>query len=91
SPAYEKGEVDALRSSSAIVRSRWAVILGLFILFHLFIPLVFSAFFDSYRLLWKTPLSSLTLSAVDTFILLLSTHILFNIFIGEVNKHDAHV
>ncbi|ASD63899.1 hypothetical protein [Bdellovibrio bacteriovorus] len=91
SPQYDEGKVDALKGSALIVRRRWFVILAILILFHLFIPGVLTTVFDAYRLIWKTPLQSLLLSALDTYLLLVSTHILFNIFRSEVRRHDAHV
>lgn len=91
SQRYDEGREDALQRSAQIVRHHWGKVLGVFLLFHLFVPVVLSAFFDSYRLLWKTPIQSLVLSALDTYLLLVSTHILFNIFRSEVRKHDAHV
>lgn len=89
---YDEGKVDALEASGKIVRKNGFKITGLFILFHLFIPLVMSAAFDAYSLIWKTPISSLFLSAIDTYLLLFSTHILFKIFISEENQNvSAHV
>lgn len=91
SQKYDEGKEDALKKSASIVRHNWGKILGVFLLFHLFIPVILSSFFDSYRLIWKTPVASLVLSALDTYLLLVSTHILFNIYRSEVRKHDAHV
>ncbi|KHD87065.1 MAG: hypothetical protein OM95_16535 [Bdellovibrio sp. ArHS] len=91
SERYDQGKEDALQRSAQIVRRNWPKVLGVFVLFHLFIPVVLSALFDAYRLIWKTPVASLTLSALDTYLLVLSTQILFNIFRSEVRKHDAHV
>lgn len=88
---YDEGKVDALKASARIVRRHWFKVLGLLVLFHLFIPGILASIFDAYRLIWKTPLQSLLLSALDTYLLLISTHILFNIFRSEVRRHDAHV
>lgn len=91
SQRYAEGQVDALKGSSQIVRRRWFVVLATLVLFHLFIPGLLTTIFDAYRLIWKTPVQSLLLSALDTYLLLVSTHILFNIFRSEVRRHDAHV
>ncbi|AHZ84295.1 hypothetical protein Bb109J_c1603 [Bdellovibrio bacteriovorus] len=91
SQQYDEGKVDALKGSAQIVRRRWFVVLSILVLFHLFIPGILTTIFDAYRLIWKTPLQSLLLSALDTYLLLVSTHILFNIFRSEVRRHDAHV
>lgn len=90
SAKYDEGKEDALKKSAEIVHRHWLQILGVFFLFHLLIPLMLSALFDSYRSLWKTPLQSLALSALDTYLLLISTHILFNIFRRE-EKYVPHV
>ncbi|HEX7673974.1 MAG TPA: hypothetical protein VF412_07380 [Bdellovibrio sp.] len=91
SDRYNAGEVDALKASSYVFRQHWFKILGIIIFFHLFIPLVLTSFFDSYRLIWKTPIASLVLSLIDTYIILVSTQLLFNVFQSEVRKHDSHV
>lgn len=91
SQRYDDGKEDALKKSAQIVRHNWGKILGVLLFFHIFLPIILAAFFDSYRLIWKTPIISLALSALDTYLLLISTHILFNIFRREVRKHDAHV
>lgn len=89
---YDDGKEDALKRSSQIVRKHWLKVTGVFVLFHLFFPICLSVFFDSYRLIWKTPFASLTLSALDTYLLLISIHILFNIFKSEEKKHGpTHV
>lgn len=91
SPLYQQGRVDALQASTAIVRKHRVQVFGIFILFHLLIPIILSAFFDAYRLVWKTPIASLLLSLLDTYLLLISTHLLFNIFTSEVKQDDPNV
>ncbi|UOF02178.1 hypothetical protein [Bdellovibrio reynosensis] len=91
SQRYDLGKEDALQRSAEVVNKHWGKILGILFLFHLFIPMMVTTLFDSYRLIWKTPVQSLMLSALDTYLLLVSTHILFNIFKREVKQHDAHV
>ncbi|MNK01119.1 hypothetical protein D3C87_189130 [compost metagenome] len=90
SKKYDAGELDALKASSQIVRKNAFKILGVLLLFHMFIPAVMASFFDSYRLFWKTPAQSLFLNLIDTYLLLISVQILFYIFKNEVN-HDAYV
>lgn len=91
SPLYREGRVDALQASTSIVSKHRVKVLGIFILFHLFIPIVLSALFDAYRLIWKTPLASLLLSLLDTYLLIISTHLLFKIFTSEVKQDDSYV
>lgn len=91
SQRYDEGRLDALKGSASVVRRHWFKILFLLVFFHLFIPGLITTLFDAYRLIWKTPVQSLVLNALDTYLLLVSTHILFNIFRSEVQRHDAHV
>jgi len=90
SQPYQEGQEDALKASSHIVRKNFLKVFAVIILFHLFIPLLLTAFFDQYRLLWDTPLASLALNLLDTYLLLFSTQLLFVIFQREV-PHVADV
>lgn len=91
STRYEEGREDALQASATIFRHNWGKILTLFIFFQILIPMTLATLFNSYRLLWRTPAQSLMLSALDTYLLLFSTHLLFIIFRSEVRRHDTHV
>lgn len=91
SKVYDEGKIDALNASTEIVKRHWFKVLVVFFVFHIFLPVLLSTLFDSYRVLWKTPITSLILSGLDTYMLLLSTHILFIIFRSEVRRHDSHV
>lgn len=91
SERYDHGKIDALKSSSYVFRRHWLKIIGILFLFHLFIPLIVTNLFDAYRIIWKTPIASLFLSLLDTYLILLSTQLLFNVFQDEVKRHDAHV
>lgn len=91
SEAYAEGKLDALQASRAVFLRHWRKILGILFVFHFFLPLILTSFFDSYQLLWKTPLASLALSLLDTYLILVSTQLLFNVFQSEVSRHDSHV
>lgn len=91
SPRYDAGDEDALQASSKVFRKHWGKILSILVLFHIFIPLVLTALFDAYRLIWKTPVQSLLLNLLDTYLLLLSTQILFRIFRSEVPPDESYV
>jgi hypothetical protein len=91
SPRYDAGHEDALQASAKIFRNHWFKILSILVLFHIFIPLVLTGLFDAYRLVWKTPVQSLLLNLLDTYLLLLSTQILFRIFRSEVPPDESHV
>lgn len=91
SARYDEGQEDALKASARIVRHNWGKILAIIFIFQILIPMVLASVFNSYRLIWNTPAQSLALSALDTYLILFSTHLLFTIFRNEVRKHDAHV
>lgn len=91
SPRYDAGNEDALEASARIFKKHWGKILGVLILFHVFIPLVLTGLFDAYRLLWKTPIASLCLNLLETYLLILSTQVLFRIFRSEVPPNESHV
>lgn len=92
SKVYDEGNEDALRKSAQVVRHRWLPILGILFVFHLFVPIILSVLFDAYRLIWKTPIASLSLSVLDTYLILISTHLLFKIFQSEADSYDeSHV
>lgn len=80
SPAYERGEVDALTASTALVKKYWLEILTLIFVFHLMIPLILTVFFDEYRLLNQTPLASLSLSLLDAYLFLIATQCFLWVF-----------
>jgi hypothetical protein len=90
SPDYQNGKEDALKASARLFRRNWGKVIGVFFVFHLFIPLIMASFFDAYRLLWETPISSLFLSLIDTYLILISIQLLFYIFKNEGETH-AHV
>lgn len=89
---YEEGQLDALTGSKNIVVQHWAKVLGVLILFHIFIPLVLAGLFNNYKPIWKTPVGSLILSALDTYLLLMSAHLLYRIFRSEEKQNEqSHV
>lgn len=77
---YEAGKIDALKQSKNLTNKIIFKVAGIIFLFHLFIPLVFVELFDSYTIIWKTPLAAITLAIIDVYFLLISVQILFNLF-----------
>jgi hypothetical protein len=73
SPAYDRGELDALQTSTRLVKKHAWEILALIFVFHLTIPLILTVFFDEYRLMNQTPIASLALSLLDAYLFLIST------------------
>ena len=80
SRVYERGEVDALELSTQIVKQNVWKILGLVLLFHIFIPLVLTTLFDEYRMIRQTPVACLLLTLLDTYLLLISTQCFLAVF-----------
>lgn len=79
-PDYQAGKVDALKTSSYLVRKNGGKILFTILLFHFFMPLVLTTLFDEYRLLWQNPVQSLLLSLLDAYLYLLGTQVFLWIF-----------
>ncbi|MNY55076.1 hypothetical protein D3C86_1910210 [compost metagenome] len=90
SKPYDAGQEDALKKSKHIVRKHIFAVLGVLLLFHLAIPLVLSTIFDAYRIAWQTPVQSLLLNLLDTYLFIISTQLLFKIFRSEAHD-DAHI
>lgn len=80
SDAYERGQQDALETSTRVFKRKWLSILGLILLFHLMIPLLLTVFFDEYRLLNQTPLASLGLSLLDAYLFLIAAQCFLLVF-----------
>lgn len=91
SKTYDEGEVDALKASESIFSRKRFVTLLVFFVGYMFIPLFMTALFDGYRSIFETPMASLVLNSIDTYLLILVHFILFTIFKNEVRKSDAHV
>jgi hypothetical protein len=92
SPSYEAGQVDALKKSVELVRRNIFKVVGIILVFQLFVPLIFSSLFDAYRIVWKTPLPSLGLSLVESYFVLFSIHILYIVFKNQGAQYDgSHV
>lgn len=89
SPAYQRGEVDALKASSGLVRHQVLKVCAILLVFHLLLPSILTVFFDDYRLVWQTPLAALALTLVDVYIFIFSTQLLLNIFENE-NLENVH-
>jgi len=94
SKRYERGEEDALKASSQMVRRNLPKVLAVFLIFHFIFPSILTVMFDDYRLVWQTPISAAVLTLVDVYLFIFSTQILLNIFesqISEAPHAAAHV
>ena len=96
-PEYAAGKIDALKASRKFVHSHAFKILGLLFVFHLFLPLLLTVLFDQYTILWQTPVAAMILAAVETFLILYSMQILFNLYQShriphaQESTHESHV
>ncbi len=96
-PDYAEGKIDALEASRKFVHSNALKVLGLLFIFHLFFPMLLTVLFDQYTILWETPIAAATLAAVETFLILYSMQILFNLYQSQhphplqERNHESHV
>ena len=79
-PEYEQGKVDALQFSKKVVNKTFLPTLGTLILFHFLLPLFITALFDEYKVIWKTPVQSIVLAALGSYLSLMGLHLLFKIY-----------
>lgn len=59
---------------------------GILVLFHLLLPLFMTALFDEYKIIWQTPVQSLILSGLGTYLSLMSLHLLFKVYSSNIQK-----
>lgn len=95
SKKYDRGDEDALQSSTRLVRSHLLKVSAILLVFHLIFPSILTVLFDEYRLVWHTPFSALVLTLVDVYLFIFSTQLLMGVFEGhnqqEVTNAAAHV
>lgn len=91
SKAYDDGNVDALQHSAQVFKKHKLKTLGIMFSFTILIPIFMTTLFDGYKLLWKTPIASLLLSALNVYFIIISTHLLFNIFSFEEQKNESYI
>ena len=88
-PQYDEGKVDALKVSSKWFRKVWYKLLPLLILTILVPTFILTSLFEEYRLIWVTPLPSLSLHFVDTLLHILYFQIL-SYFFFRLLKEENH-
>lgn len=86
SKVYDRGETDALELSTRLVKKNVWKILALVLVFHIFIPLVLTSLFDEYRIFRETPIGSLVLTLLDTYLLLVSTQCFLMVFQKSIGR-----
>ncbi|MEK6772355.1 MAG: hypothetical protein AABY64_00315 [Bdellovibrionota bacterium] len=89
-PSYDKGEIDALQTSTRFFRKVWVKMFFLMLLFVAIIPLVMTSLFEQYRLIWITPLPALGLHFIDTLIHILFFQCITLIFFRLLRAEDLH-
>lgn len=92
-PAYEKGEVDALRASAVFFKKHWGQVLVAIVGFQGIWSYMSLSLFDSYRLILQTPLSAVMISLLESGVFLLYILVLFNIYSKSAKevKHESLV
>jgi len=85
---YDRGEEDALKASSQLVRTNLLKVSAILVIFHLIFPSILTVLFDEYRLVWQTPFSALVLTLIDVYLFVFSTQLLLGIFEAR-NKSEV--
>ncbi len=85
-PEYDQGKIDALQFSKKIVNKTFLPTSGILVLFHLLLPLFMTALFDEYKIIWQTPVQSLILSGLGSYLSLMSLHLLFKVYSSNIQK-----
>jgi hypothetical protein len=85
-PSYDQGQVDALKASKAFFKKHWLAILLALTLFQVIWEAFSTAIFDSYSLIWQTPVSALLISVLEAFVFLLYMLVLFRIYSKSVRE-----
>lgn len=80
SPEYAQGKIDALKLSKELVNKHWFTLILILSTFNLFIPLIMTELFDTYRVIWQTPFQALLLTAIDCVFLIISSLLLFKLY-----------
>ncbi len=90
SPAYQRGELDALDTSAKLSRGQLLKIAGLLLLFSGLFPMGLTTW-DEYKAIWKTPFPSLGLSLIDSFLAIVFLLLLKRIFFRSAREADHDI
>lgn len=74
-PAYERGDIDALKASEQQFRRRIWSTLSVFVVFYFVFPIMLSSFLDSYKNFNETPLLALLVSSLNGLLSLVALYI----------------
>lgn len=89
---YKKGKVDALEASKAFFKHNWTQAVFALVGFQVVWGALSTLIFDSYRLLWSTPIPAVLITCLEAFIFLLYILVLFRIYsqsLREVKYESA--
>ncbi len=81
---YERGQIDALKTSVKIAKTKWFQLSCALLIFGFAVPVYISTVFDSYYLIWKTPVSTLLVNAFETYWIIFTPHLIFQIIRGNL-------
>lgn len=87
-PQYQKGEVDALKTSQKLVKTVIWRVLGVLVLFSIILPLLLSSF-QEYRLFSLHPVSASVFAALEVIINVFAVCFIFDLFMRSA--HESHV
>jgi hypothetical protein len=85
SQTYARGEIDALETSRKLSKGHLWHITGLMMLFSVLLPLLLTTW-DEERMIWNTPLASLTLTLIETVFTILFFLILRRLYQAAAEK-----
>lgn len=95
SPAYARGEINALKTSEKITKEFFVKLFFLLISFYIILPLVGLLTFDQYKLFRHYPLQALGLAGVDTLLIFAIHFFILNLFFKsgyfKGDQHGTHI
>lgn len=91
SPAYARGEINALKTSEVIAKEFFIKLFLLLVCFYVVLPAVSTLVFDQYKVIRNYPLQALALAGVDAFVIFTIQFFLLKMFFNSSYfKGDSH-
>jgi len=85
---YDQGEIDALKTSSELVKYSYVLITLVLVGFELILPMMVGAQFDLYRDLIQFPLEALMLTAWDAFLFIWTMYLVYLLYCRSKKMSD---
>ena len=95
SPAYARGEINALKTSEKIAKEFLIKLFLLLLGFYIILPFASTLIFDQYKLFRHFPLQALALAGLDTLVIFAIHFFILNLFFKsgyfKGDKHGTNV